>query len=174
MFFPRRILRIASPLLITLCLSGAVAWCEEEAPEPRGEIRVVESWRPDINVLGHNVLQYLFEYALDRNELAPSLAISREWIDDTTLEVKLRQGVNFTNGEPFDAHAVKFNFDYQREQLAEQSSSSRSPSQQVVQSKDRLGFAGQRKPQNNRLGGNIATRGMLLCLCRERMVHPRL
>jgi peptide/nickel transport system substrate-binding protein len=88
---------------------------EGETAEPRGEIRVVESWRPDINVLGHNVFQYLFEYALDKNELAPSLAVSRNWIDDTTLELKLRQGVRFTNGETFDAHAVKFNFDYQRQ-----------------------------------------------------------
>jgi peptide/nickel transport system substrate-binding protein len=82
--------------------------------EPRGEIRVVESLRPDINVLGHNVLQYLFEYALDENELAPSLGISRQWIDDTTLEIKLRKGVRFHNGEPFDAEAVKFNFEFQR------------------------------------------------------------
>jgi len=115
MFFSGRILRIAAPLLMSLCLFGATAWSEEEALKPRGEIRVVESWRPSINVLGHNVLQYLFEYALDKNELAPSLAVSREWIDDTTLELKLRRGVRFTNGEPFDAHAVKFNFEYQRE-----------------------------------------------------------
>ena len=83
--------------------------------EPRGEIRVVENWRPDLTVLGHNVLQTLFEYALGENEAIPSLAISHEWIDDTTLEVKLRQGVRFHNGEPFNAQAVKFNFDYQRE-----------------------------------------------------------
>ena len=114
-FFPWRVLRVASPLLISLCLYGAGARSAEEASKPRGEIRVVESSRPDINVLGHNVLEYLFEYALDRNELAPSLAISREWVDDTTLEVKLRQGVHFTNGEPFDAHAAKLNFDYQRQ-----------------------------------------------------------
>ncbi len=94
-----------------LCTSNA----EGEAQEPRGEIRVVENWRPDINVLGHNVLQYLFEYALDKNELYPSLAVSREWIDDTTLELKLRRGVRFHNGEQFDAFAVKFNFDYQRQ-----------------------------------------------------------
>jgi ABC-type transport system substrate-binding protein len=83
--------------------------------EPRGEIRVVENLRPDITVLGYNVLQYLFEYAVDENELSPSLGVSREWIDDTTLEVKLRQGVRFHNGEPFDAQAVKFNLDYQRQ-----------------------------------------------------------
>ena len=115
MLFSGRILRIASILLITLCLLVAPAWSDEEVPKPRGEIRVVESWRPDINVLGHNVLQYLFEYALDRNELIPCLAVSREWIDGTTLELNLRKGVRFSNGEPFDAHAVKFNFDFQRQ-----------------------------------------------------------
>jgi peptide/nickel transport system substrate-binding protein len=86
-----------------------------ETAGPRGEIRVVESFRPDINVLGHNVLEYLFEHALDKTEVVPSLGVSLEWIDDTTLEVKLRRGVRFHNGEPFDADAVKFNFDYQRQ-----------------------------------------------------------
>jgi ABC-type transport system substrate-binding protein len=113
-----RYLKICTSIIIlslfTLTLLGMLGDAGAEVPKPRGEIKVVESWRPDINVLGHNVLQYLFEYALDKNELAPSLAVSREWIDDTTLELKLRQGVHFTNGEPFDAHAVKFNFDYQR------------------------------------------------------------
>jgi peptide/nickel transport system substrate-binding protein len=98
-----------------LTLIGLATTAEGDTTEPRGEIRVVESWRPDINVLGHNVLQYLFEFALDKNELVPSLAVSREWIDDTTLELKLREGVRFTNGEPFDADAVKFNFEYQRQ-----------------------------------------------------------
>jgi peptide/nickel transport system substrate-binding protein len=98
-----------------LLLSGPFAYAEQATAKPRGEIRVVETWRPDINVLAHNVLQYLFEYALDRNDLAPSLAVSREWINDTTLELKLRKGVRFHNGEPFDAKAVKFNFDYQRQ-----------------------------------------------------------
>jgi len=114
-----RYLKIGTPTVIMtlfiLIFMGTLARAEGEIPNPRGEIRVVKSWRPDITVLGHNVLQHLFEYALDRNELDPSLAVSREWIDDTTLELKLRQEVRFTNGEPFDAHAVKFNFDYQRQ-----------------------------------------------------------
>jgi peptide/nickel transport system substrate-binding protein len=94
--------------LVTTAATNAI-------PEPRGEIRVVESFRPGITVLGHNVLQSLFEYALDKNDLAPSLAVSRMWIDDRILEIKLRQGVRFHNEEPFDATAVKFNLDYQRE-----------------------------------------------------------
>ena len=68
--------------IFILTLSLLPARAQEEIPKPRGEISVVESWRPDITVLGHNVLQYLFEYALDRNELAPSLGVSREWIDE--------------------------------------------------------------------------------------------
>jgi ABC-type transport system substrate-binding protein len=115
MLLSKRTLKILIWFLAPLLLIGLSNKAEGETTEPRGEIRVVESWRPDINVLGHNVLQYLFEYALDKNELAPSLALSREWIDDTTLEVKLRQGVRFHNGELFNAQAVKFNFDYQRQ-----------------------------------------------------------
>ncbi|MBW1861279.1 MAG: ABC transporter substrate-binding protein [Deltaproteobacteria bacterium] len=57
------------------------------------------------------------EEIIDRNEMVPCLAVSRKWIDDTTMEIKLREGVRFSNGEPFDAHAVKFNFDYQRKHL---------------------------------------------------------
>ena len=101
--------------ITVLTLIGLATTAEGETTEARGEIRVVESWRPDVNVLGHNVLQYLFEYALDKNELAPSLAVTRKWIDDKTLEIKLRQGVSFHNGELLDAKAEKFNFDYQRE-----------------------------------------------------------
>ena len=87
-----RYLKIGTPIILSLFILtiSSIPSKAEEISKPRGEIRVVESWRPDINVLGHNVLQYLFEYALDKNELAPSLGVSREWIDDTTLEIKLR------------------------------------------------------------------------------------
>jgi peptide/nickel transport system substrate-binding protein len=115
MMLSKRNLMVLNWLLAPLLLIALSNRTEGEPTEPRGEIRVVESFRPDINVLGHNVLQYLFEYALDENELAPSLGISWEWVDDTTLEVKLREGVRFHNEEPFDANAVKFNFDYQRQ-----------------------------------------------------------
>jgi peptide/nickel transport system substrate-binding protein len=106
-------LRIISKSLFALVFFGLCGNTQGQIEEPRGEIRVVESWRPDINVLGHHVLQYVYEYALDRNELIPCLAVSNRWVDDTTLELKLREGVRFHNGESFDAKAVKFNFEYQ-------------------------------------------------------------
>jgi peptide/nickel transport system substrate-binding protein len=117
MFLSKPNPRIISLSLSILILFGLSAKAETEISEPRGEIRVVESWRPDTTVVSHNVLQCLFEYALDRNEMVPCLAVSRKWVEDTILEVKLREGVHFTNGEPFDAPAVKFNFDYQRQHL---------------------------------------------------------
>jgi len=48
----------------------------------------------------------------DVNDLSlkPNLATSWKALDDATWELKLRQGVSFHNGEPFNADAVKFSF----------------------------------------------------------------
>lgn len=42
--------------------------------------------------------------------IQPGLATSWSALDDNTWELKLRQGVNFHNGEPFNADTVKFSF----------------------------------------------------------------
>ena len=71
-----------NPVLIILSFFvisfGLSHKAESRHEEPRGEIRVVENWRPNDNVSGHNVLQYLFEYANGKNELAPSLEYRRK------------------------------------------------------------------------------------------------
>ncbi len=46
------------------------------------------------------------------NEYKGNLATSWEWIDDTTLELKLREGVTFHNGEPFNADDVVFTVNF--------------------------------------------------------------
>lgn len=45
-------------------------------------------------------------------EYKGNLATSWKWIDDVTLELKLREGVKFHNGEEFDADDVVYTVDY--------------------------------------------------------------
>lgn len=75
-----------------------------------------QSWDPidtfllDWSTVATSVFEGLVERTLDL-ELKPGLAESWEYLDDSTLQFKLRQGVVFHNGEPFNADAVKFTFD---------------------------------------------------------------
>ena len=48
---------------------------------------------------------------LDTGEILPDLAESWEWIDDVTIEFKLREDAKFHNGEPVTAQDVVFTFD---------------------------------------------------------------
>jgi peptide/nickel transport system substrate-binding protein len=49
---------------------------------------------------------------LDENgKLVPRLATGWQWLNDRTLDVTLRQGVTFQNGEVFDAEIVKLNWE---------------------------------------------------------------
>jgi peptide/nickel transport system substrate-binding protein len=43
--------------------------------------------------------------------IKPRLATEWNWVDDTTLEFKLREGVTFSNGEPFNAEAAKLSLE---------------------------------------------------------------
>jgi len=61
---------------------------------------------------GHNIARHIFNTLVRRNpyslEIESDLATSWELIDDLTWEFKLRKGVVFHNGEPFNAAAAKF------------------------------------------------------------------
>ena len=77
---------------------------------PRGELRIVDKSPRNWTWIAFNVLEHLIE--LDKEgKLVPGLATGWRWLDDHTLEVTLRQGVAFHNGEVFDAEIVKLNWD---------------------------------------------------------------
>jgi ABC-type transport system substrate-binding protein len=66
---------------------------------------------PSYSVLEH-IYETLFEMSVD-GELQPLLAESIEpGADPQTFIIKLRQGVSFTDGTPFNAEAVKANLDW--------------------------------------------------------------
>ncbi|MFO8060967.1 MAG: ABC transporter substrate-binding protein, partial [Bacillota bacterium] len=57
-----------------------------------------------------NVIETLV-YLDEDLELHPRLAESWEWVSDTKLRFHLREGVQFHDGEPFNAEAVKFSIE---------------------------------------------------------------
>ena len=62
--------------------------------------------------VSYQIVENLVGFVLGTAEIAPGLAVSWEPnADSTTWTFKLREGVSFTDGTPFNAEAVKFNFD---------------------------------------------------------------
>jgi ABC-type transport system substrate-binding protein len=82
----------------------------EQSPTPRGELRIVDTDPMNWAWITWNVFEHLVELDKDA-QLVPRLATSWRWLDDRTLEMPLRQGVTFQNGEVFDAEIVKLNWD---------------------------------------------------------------
>jgi peptide/nickel transport system substrate-binding protein len=63
---------------------------------------------------GFSVINSIFDNLVERDysgALVPMLAESWSFPDATTIEFKLRQGVTFHNGEPFNAASVKFSIE---------------------------------------------------------------
>ena len=59
-------------------------------------------------------LKYIYDGLFDATpdlEVVPALATDATYTDDTTVEVKLREGVTWHDGEPFTAEDVKFTVD---------------------------------------------------------------
>jgi ABC-type transport system substrate-binding protein len=82
----------------------------EQVPAPQGELRIVDKSPANWQYITLHVFEHLMELDKD-GTLVPRLATRWQWLDDRTLEVTLRQGVRFHNGEVFDAEIVKLNWD---------------------------------------------------------------
>ena len=103
-------LAVGTFALVTLALGPSGTSFAQKVPAQRGELRVVDKSPNNWIWITLNVMEHLMEFDKD-GHLVPRLATSWGWIDDRTLEVKLRRGVKFHNGEVFDAEIVKLNWE---------------------------------------------------------------
>jgi len=98
-------------LVFMLCGLG---WTDEsfgqQTPIPQGEIHIVDKNHRNWVWITLNVMEHLVELDTD-GTLVPRLATSWCWLDDRTLEMKLRTGVKFHNDEVFNADIVKLNWE---------------------------------------------------------------
>jgi peptide/nickel transport system substrate-binding protein len=98
-------------IVLVLCTLGwGTSGFGQERPAPRGELRIVDKHPWNFAWITFNVFEHLMDLDKD-GTLVPRLATGWRWRDDRTLEVMLRQGVKFHNGEVFDAEIVKLNWD---------------------------------------------------------------
>jgi peptide/nickel transport system substrate-binding protein len=63
--------------------------------------------RPTLNLLHNWADTLVYRHPVDR-KIVPCLAESYRFVGEKAIEFKLRQGIRFHNGEPFDAAAVQF------------------------------------------------------------------
>ncbi|MCP4397247.1 MAG: ABC transporter substrate-binding protein [bacterium] len=94
--------------LLIACGWGAYS-VAQEPPAPRGELRIVDKHHFNWAYVTFNITEHLIELDKD-GRMVPRLATSWQWLDEHTLEMTLRQGVTFHNGEVFDAEIVKLNW----------------------------------------------------------------
>ncbi len=78
--------------------------------DPQGSWDPIDTFLLAWGMVGSNIFDGLVDRGTDL-KIRPGLATEWTYTDDRTLEFKLRQGVTFHNGEPFNADAVVFTFD---------------------------------------------------------------
>ncbi|MBT3350092.1 MAG: hypothetical protein HOC91_14115 [Nitrospinaceae bacterium] len=103
-------------LLFTLMLMPVVALAA-----PKGDLKIALPADPTTmdphtrtGAPMSNTWPLVFDTLLYRNaagEFEPNLATSYKWVKPTVLELKIRKGVKFHNGEVLDAHAVKYSLE---------------------------------------------------------------
>ncbi|HEY7141901.1 MAG TPA: ABC transporter substrate-binding protein [Methylomirabilota bacterium] len=116
----RRPARLASALAVGL--AAVLALPGREAAAQQKPVVVVQSgeaatldWHMHCDKNAHEPDRQIFDTLLRRNlktlQLEGNLAESWKLLNDTTWQFKLRRGVKFHDGEPFDAGAVKFSIE---------------------------------------------------------------
>src|SRR5215471_16234378 len=106
--------------VVFLVVALLFLWTNLGDAQPQGELRVAIPWTPENLDPTMNLSSFramvgvsMFDSLVGRdteNRIVPQLAESWRFVDDVTLQLKLRKGVVFHDGEPFNAEAVRFTF----------------------------------------------------------------
>jgi ABC-type transport system substrate-binding protein len=101
---------VASMVLLFVALGWGRESVGGQPLTPQGELRIVDKGPFNWASVALNIFEHLI--ALDKDgRLVPRLATGWQWLDDHTLEITLRRGVRFHNGEVFDAEIVQLNWE---------------------------------------------------------------
>lgn len=109
---------MTSRALVILTVLAFALSLPAQAADPKGELRVAIPWTPEnldptmnLSSIRSQVGVSMFDSLVGRsaeNRIVPELAESWKLVDDHTWQFKLRKGVLFHNGEPFNADSVRF------------------------------------------------------------------
>ncbi len=130
---------IAGVLATGLVVSGCSASDSDKSDVPEGPKKttlLIALPSDPVNIYGGNttnqrdlnlaaaMTEKLIEFTPDATDFEPRLAESWKIIDDQTVELKLRKGVKFTNGEDFNAESAAYSVNVMLEAKSYKSSSS--------------------------------------------------
>ena len=109
-----RLLALLTVLVVLTAAGLAAAQPKPVVVIQSGEAGTLD-WHMHCDKNAHEPDRQIFDTLLRRNlktlQLEGNLAESWRLVNDTTWQFKLRRGVKFHNGEPFDASAVKFSIE---------------------------------------------------------------
>ncbi len=110
--------QLIAALALSTALSGA-AWADKASDTVKmafpKELESADSYFNTAReglLLTHSVWDGLLYRDAETGEYKGNLATDWTWIDDVTLELKLREGVTFHNGEPFTADDVVYTVNF--------------------------------------------------------------
>ena len=115
-------------LLLRRMAAGVVATTSCLAPHawasPKDDTLVVAFQREVVNldylyttsqehiILSDLTDDRLFDIDPQTDEILPMLAVSYDYVDDVTIDITLREGVQFHSGEPFSADDVVYTYNW--------------------------------------------------------------